>query len=166
MPVDVLIRPPQVIQAIQQALEAHGDTEEALVAVLQYVDEALGYVPTLAIVEIARRMGLPPSRVYSVATFYTMISTQPRGRHVIQFCESAPCHVSGGGELWQALRHTLGVGGGETTPDGEWTLLITSCLGQCDRGPVLIIDDDLHFYVTPQRLKELMAQYTQGEAQS
>lgn len=166
MPADAVVRTPQVVQAIQQALETHGDTEADLVAVLQHVNEALGYVPTLAIVEIARRMGLPPSRVYSVATFYTMISTEPRGRHVIQFCESAPCHVVGGGELWQALRNTLGVEAGETTPDGAWTLITTSCIGQCNRGPVLIIDDDLHFYVTPQRWKELMTQYTPEEAQS
>ncbi|GAB4529790.1 MAG: hypothetical protein Fur0018_16640 [Anaerolineales bacterium] len=167
MPVNEVISPPQVNQAVQLALETHGHATADLVAVLQQINDHLGYVPTLAIVEIARRMGMPPSRVYSIATFYSMIATEPCGRHVVQFCESAPCHVTGGRELWQALCDALGIQAGETTPDGEWTLVTTSCLGQCDRGPNLIIDDDLHFQVTPQRLKALLAQYTtRSEANS
>ena len=71
-----------------------------------------------------------------------MLSTKPRGKHVVKFCESAPCHVAGGQEVWDAVKEALAIGENETTPDGKWTLITTSCLGVCGVGPVMMIDDN------------------------
>ncbi len=156
---DAVSDPQRITRTVHEALEEHGYGRGELIPVLKSVSETLGYLPTLAMVEVARAMRIAPSRVFSVATFYTLIPTEPRGRHVIQFCESAPCHVQGGRLVWEDLRAKLGIGPGETTPDGRWTLLTTSCIGQCDRGPVMMVDDDLHGNLTPDRLPDILSSY-------
>ncbi|HEX2980990.1 MAG TPA: NAD(P)H-dependent oxidoreductase subunit E, partial [Anaerolineaceae bacterium] len=81
------------------------------------------------------------------------------GKHVVKFCESAPCHVVGGREVWQSLQEELGLQSGETSHDGMWTLLTTSCLGVCGVGPVVIVDDDIFGNVTPAQVKGILARY-------
>jgi NADH-quinone oxidoreductase subunit E len=99
------------------------------------------------------------SQLFSVASFYHMLSTKPRGRHLIQFCESAPCHVVGGREVWQTLQDELGLEAGETSADGKWTLVTSSCLGICGVGPVIVIDDDIYGNVAPERVPGILARY-------
>jgi NADH:ubiquinone oxidoreductase subunit E len=94
-----------------------------------------------------------------VASFYHMLSTKPRGRHVIQFCESAPCHVAGGRQVWQTLQDELGLEPGQTSADGKWTLVTASCLGICGVGPVLIVDEDIYGNVGPERVPEILGRY-------
>jgi NADH:ubiquinone oxidoreductase subunit E len=137
----------------------HGVTHEALIPILSEVNEKLGYLPVEAMKEISRRLRLPDSQLLSVASFYRMLSTQPRGHHVIQYCESAPCHVMGGSRVWRALQEALGLQPGETSADGEWTLLAASCPGLCGVGPVMIVDDDIYGNITPERISEILARY-------
>jgi NADH-quinone oxidoreductase subunit E len=144
---------------VQQAVSRHGATPDGLIPVLSEVNHALGYLPAEALAEISRQVRIPNSRVFSVASFYRMLSTKPRGRHVVQFCENAPCHVVGGREVWRALKEQLGLGPGETSADGRWTLLTTSCLGICAVGPVVVIDGDIYGNVDAAKLPEILARY-------
>jgi NADH:ubiquinone oxidoreductase subunit E len=148
-----------VTAIVRMAIARHGASREALIPILAEVNQALGYLPTAALTEIHRLLKVPGSQVLSVASFYRMLSTEPRGEHVIQFCESAPCHVMGGREVWQALQDALHLSPGETSADGKWTLLTTSCLGICGVGPVLVIDNDVYGNVTPEQVPELLARY-------
>lgn len=145
--------------AVQEAINRHGVTNDALIPVLSDVNDRLGYLPDDALAAIGQALQVPPSRVLSTASFYRMLSTQPRGKHVIKFCESAPCHVMGGREVWEALQEQLGLGPGQTSADGQWTLLATSCPGVCGVGPVMDIDGDIYGNLTPDRLHEILAQY-------
>jgi NADH:ubiquinone oxidoreductase subunit E len=111
--------------------------------------------------EISRALKVPKSSLFSVASFYSMLSTKPRGKHVIQFCESAPCHVVGGRQVWKALEDWLGLKAGETSTDGMWTLVTTSCLGVCGVGPVIIIDDDIFGNVQADQVDEILSRYSQ-----
>lgn len=147
---------PSIVQA---AVAQHGATAESLIPILTEVNQKLGYLPVDAMTEISRLLRLPSSQLMAVTSFYRMLSTKPRGRHVVQFCESAPCHVMGGRRVWLSLQEELGLESGETSPDGEWTLLTTSCPGLCGVGPVLMVDDDLYGNVTPERVPEILAQY-------
>ena len=88
-----------------------------------------------------------------------MLSTKPRGKHVIQFCESAPCHVAGGRAVWESVKETLKITEDETTPDGKWTLITTSCLGVCGVGPVMMIDDDVYGNVDPKQVPSILSKY-------
>jgi NADH:ubiquinone oxidoreductase subunit E len=149
----------EVVLVAQAAVSRHGTAAEALIPILSEVNEKLGYLPAEALAEIGRLMRLPGSQLLSVASFYRMLSIRPRGQHVIQCCESAPCHVMGGRRIWQALREELGLEPGETSADGQWTLLAASCPGLCGVGPVLIVDHDLYGNVTPERVPEILGQY-------
>lgn len=150
----------QVVNStVQTAVNRHGKTSESLVSILTEINQELGYLPNEALAELSRLLKTPNSQLLSVASFYHMLSTQPRGRHVIQFCESAPCHVVGGREVWQVLQDELGLEPGETSEDGKWTMVTSSCLGICGVGPVIIVDEDIYGKVTPERVPEILARY-------
>jgi NADH:ubiquinone oxidoreductase subunit E len=149
---------------VRAAIEKHGAQRDALIPILSEINQALGYIPAEAFQEV--RQQLQPEDVYvfkgqlfGLASFYAMLSTKPRGRHVIKFCENAPCHVVGSKVVWDTLRETLNLENGETTADKKWTLVTTSCLGLCDVGPVLLIDDDLYGNVSPEQIDDILARY-------
>jgi len=148
-----------VRQLIQTLVEEQGCGKAEIISILHKVNNILGYISDDAIIELSERMNIPTSHIYSVATFYRMLSTEPRGRHVIQFCESAPCHVAGGRLVWQRLTEELGLEKGETSQDSKWTLLTTSCLGICGVGPVMVIDNDIYGNVTPDQVTEILSNY-------
>lgn len=148
-----------VLDAVQAAVERHGTSRDELIPILNDINRELGYLPAEALEEVSKRLRAPKSQLFQVASFYHMLSTKPRGRHVIQFCESAPCHVVGGRQVWQALQDELKLKSGETSPDGKWTLITTSCLGVCGVGPVIIIDDDIFGNVTPAQVPEILARF-------
>ena len=147
------------LSVVQTAVTRHGATQEALVPILTEVNHELGYLPAAALTEVSRLLRVPKSQLFSVASFYHMLSTKPRGRHIVQFCESAPCHVVGGREVWQSLQDELKLTSGETSADGRWTLLTTSCLGICGVGPVIMVDDDIYGNVVPKQVPDILARY-------
>ena len=149
----------EVLMTVQSLVDQYGKEKSELIPILQQVNKKYGYISDTAIEEISERMNIPTSHIYSVATFYRMLSTEPRGRHVIQFCESAPCHVAGGRLVWQKLQKTLGLENGETSKDEKWTLLTTSCLGVCGIGPVIIIDNDIYGNVTADQIPLILENY-------
>ena len=148
-----------VMQVVRSAVTQHGATRDELIPILTDVNHELGYIPQEAVAEVSRLIGMPKSQLYSVASFYDMLSLQPRGRHVIKFCENAPCHVVGGRQVWQALRDELKVKPGETTPDDRFTLTTTSCIGICAVGPVVVIDDDVYGNAEPGQVAGILARY-------
>jgi len=151
---------------VSEAIEKHGAKRDALIPILSEINHALGYIPPEAFQEVRKQIQSQEEQVYvsksqlfGLASFYDMLSTKPRGRHVIKFCENAPCHVVGGKAVWDSLCETLDVQNGETTPDKKWTLVTTSCLGLCSVGPVVLIDDDLYGNVSPSQIDEILARY-------
>lgn len=151
---------------VRAAVEKHGVRRDALIPILSEINRALGYIPREAFEEVRRQLNTPAeqvfvskSQLFGLASFYAMLSTEPRGRHVIKFCENAPCHVVGGQAVWDSLCDTLDLKNGETTPDKKWTLLTTSCLGLCSVGPVVLVDDDLYGNVSPDQVDDILARY-------
>ena len=151
---------------VQEAIEKHGARRDALIPILSEINHVLGYIPAEAFKEVRKQLQSPEeqvfvseSQLYGLASFYDMLSTTPRGRHVIKFCEKAPCHVLGGKAVWDTLRETLQLKNGETTPDKKWTLVTTSCLGLCSVGPVVLIDDDLYGNVSPDQIDAILERY-------
>lgn len=154
-----LTKTQDVSAVVKAAIARHGQDREALVSVLSEVNEQLGYLPSAALKEISQSLRVPGAQLLSVASFYRMLSTRPRGKHVIKFCESAPCHVMGGRQVWQAVQEALNLKPGETSADGKWSLLTTSCPGVCGVGPVMMIDDDIYGNLTPERLSAILGRY-------
>lgn len=154
-----------VSNIVQEAIEKHGAKRDALIPILSEINHALGYIPADAFVEVQKQIKaeeqtfVSESQLFGLASFYDMLSTKPRGRHVIKFCENAPCHVVGGKAVWDTLCEALDLENGQTTPDKKWTLVTTSCLGLCSVGPVVLIDDDLYGNVNPNQVDEILARY-------
>lgn len=149
-----------VLDVVRLAVERYGKKREELIPIMNDVNRELGYLPPEALSEISKLLETPTSKLFTVATFYHMLSTKPRGRHVIQFCESAPCHVVGGREVWEALKQSLGLEPDETSEDGKWSLITTSCLGVCGIGPVIMIDDDIYGNVKPADVPDILSRYS------
>ena len=153
------VKTKDVSTVVQAAIKKHGVSRDALIPILSDVNDALGYLTPAAMTEISQSLRVSGSQLYETASFYRMLSTKPRGEHVVQFCESAPCHVMGGRKIWPALKEALGLQAGDTSEDGKWTLLTTSCPGVCGVGPVMVIDDDVYGNLTPERIPEILALY-------
>jgi NADH:ubiquinone oxidoreductase subunit F (NADH-binding)/NADH:ubiquinone oxidoreductase subunit E len=151
------------ITRVRHILEPYTGRPQELVTALRELDGALGYLPPAALVETSRALRVPESEVYGVASFYSMLSLVPRGKHLVRICESAPCHVEGGAALYRALLEEVGVDTGQTTSDGLFTLETTSCLGHCASGPVLQVDDNLYFEVTADKMRAILAGYRDGK---
>lgn len=158
----------EVAAIVQTAIANHGKKHDALIPILSEVNNKLGYIPAEAFHEIQQQLHDPSEQVYisegqlySLASFYDMLSTKPRGEHVIKFCENAPCHVVGGKAVWDALKERLNLNNGETTPDSKWTLVTTSCLGLCSVGPVLLVDGDMYGNVTAEQIPDILSRYEQ-----
>lgn len=148
-----------VLTTVQSVVSRRGAHRDELIPILNEVNRTIGFLPSAALEEVARLLQLPRSSVFSVATFYEMLNTQERGRHVVLFCESAPCHVVGGREVWNRLQRELCLEAGQTSPDKKWSLITVSCLGVCGVGPVVIVDDDMHGNVTPDMVPGILARY-------
>lgn len=151
---------------VESAVRKHGARADEFIPILLEINHEYGYIPGQAI-RLARKLLHAPEdhilvsegRLYGLASFYHMLHTEKNGRHVVQFCESAPCHVQGGRELWKSLQQTLGLKAGETGADGRFTLKTVSCLGVCGVGPVILVDDDLYGNVSPEQLADIFARY-------
>ena len=146
-------------EAIEHEMAHYEDARAASIGALKIVQDARGWVPDGAIAAIGRMIGIPASDVEGVATFYNLIFRQPVGRHVIKVCDSIACFLTGYDELKAALCAELGIELGQTTPDNRFTLLPICCLGNCDKGPTLMIDDDLHGPLTPAMVRDLLETY-------
>ncbi len=125
--------------------------------------EEKNYLMKKDIVEAARHHQITPARAYGVATFYTMFSVQPRGRHIIRVCRNLSCHLAGAEKIVEKLKETLGVDFGQTTEDGEFTLEESSCLGMCSLSPAMMIDDVPYGNLTPEKIPEILEEVRRRE---
>nr|WP_097461069.1 NADH-quinone oxidoreductase subunit NuoE [Mangrovitalea sediminis] len=150
---------PEDREAIEHEMSHYDDPRAASIEALKIVQKRHGWVPDGAIAEIGKVLGISAVDVEGVATFYNLIYRQPVGRHVIKICDSVGCYLTGYETVCEAISRKLGIGLGETTPDGRFTLLPICCLGACDKGPVLMIDDDTHGNLTVEGIDQLLEQY-------
>lgn len=147
------------VREIEEEMHHYADTRAASIGALKIVQKHRGWVPDGAIPVVASMIGTDAADLEGVATFYSLIFRQPVGRHVITVCDSISCHLTGYDELKDGLQEKLGVRLGETTPDQKFTLLPICCLGACDHGPVMMIDEDTHRDVSPDQLDAILGAY-------
>ena len=122
----------------------------ALLPTLHAVQHDTGWLPQQALLEIAEFLSLSPAEVFDTASFYEEYWLKPKGRKLVAICRSIACEFCGQPEITEAIKSKLGIDVGETTEDGEWTLVEVECLGSCDSAPVMLIDEKLHEWLTPQ----------------
>jgi len=130
-----------------------------LVDILQDIQAESGYLPREVLEETSQGLGVPLSRVYSVATFFKSFNLKPRGRHIINVCLGTACHVRGGIRVLERIERELRISRGETSKDLKFTLETVNCVGACALGPMVIVDEDYHGEITPDKVKSLIKGY-------
>ena len=148
------------IEAIQHEMTLYEDPGAATIEALKIVQEHRGWVSDESLEAAAAVVGVTPTQMEAVATFYNLIFRQPVGRHVIMICDSISCYLTGYEEILAYLKKTLGIDFGQTTPDNRFTLLPICCLGNCDNGPAMRINTDYHGRLTPEKVDAILAEYT------
>jgi NADH-quinone oxidoreductase subunit E len=152
--------------AIEKILARYPEERQAS-AVMPLLDLAQrqsgGWLPKAAMDHIAEMLGMAPIRVYEVATFYTMYKLNPVGEHVVQVCTTTPCALRGCAGIVDACRDELGIGFGETTEDGKFTLFEVECLGACVNAPMIQIGDDYYEDLDADSTVAILKAFRAGE---
>jgi [NiFe] hydrogenase diaphorase moiety large subunit len=133
-----------------------GRGRSALIPVLQELQRINATISDFAMQVVADELGIHPSEVYGVASFYAFLRPQSRGRFVFRLCRTISCDLAGKSRVARQLENDLGIGFGETTTDGRFSLEWGSCLGMCDQGPALLVNDRVFTQVTPQQVHEII----------
>jgi NADH:ubiquinone oxidoreductase subunit E len=150
---------------IDEVLALHpGAGRESLIPILQEVQEADGHLSQDAVVKVARHLGLPPSKVYGVATFYNQFRFQARGSYNVQVCRGTACHVKGSAAVLDAARRALKIEPGQTTRDGLFSLEVVACIGACGLAPVIAINGEFHAGVAPEKVAGILNAYKRRSA--
>ena len=134
-------------------------SRDALIPVLQAVQEARGYLSREVVLRIGRHLKLPASKIYGVATFYNQFRFQAPGRNHVQVCRGTACHVKGSAAVLESVKRVLKVNPGETTKDGEFSLEVVACIGACGLAPVICVNGEFHASVTPQKIQDILDSY-------
>ena len=141
-----------------QALRPRYPTSEALLLPVLHIAQREwgGWLPDEAIAAVAEELELPVAKVYGVVTFYDLYHQKPVGRHRIRVCTNLSCQLRGSDEIMETLRQELGVGEDEITPDGRCSYVHFECLGSCDTAPMMMVDDEYHENLTPNRVRQVL----------
>jgi NADH:ubiquinone oxidoreductase subunit E len=140
---------------IENIVAEYWDQKWALIPLLQKIQDELGYIPAEAIQPIAKALGLFPSQVQGVITFYTQLYATPRGEKVVRVCRGTACHVRGGKTILKLVKQHLGIDEGQTTPDLEYTLETVACIGVCALAPNIVIGDKTYGHMNPKKVSQL-----------
>jgi len=149
-----------VKREIAEAIGRYPNARSAILPVLWILQREIGWLPPDALQFAARAVDLPEPEVFGIATFYTMFNLKPVGRHHLQVCMTLSCSLMGSDKLWRHLEKKLGVGHGETTPDGRFTLRRVECLAACGGGPCMQVNFDYHENLDEAKVNRLLETLT------
>ncbi len=147
------------LSAVDAIVEKSGYKQEAIISVLQEIQEVYHYLPREVFPILSEKMKMSEARIYSIATFYENFSLEPKGKYVIKICDGTACHVRKSIPILDKLRSELGLSAEKkTTDDLNFTVETVSCLGACGLAPVLTVNDVVHAEMTPEKAVELLNQ--------
>ncbi len=152
------------LSLLNETLDKYASVKGSLISILQKTQEIYGYIPIDAVYHIAEKTGSTPAKVLGVATFYSQFRFQAMGKHLIMVCKGTACYVNGAERIIDAIQEELGIGNNETTADGLFSLSIVACLGCCSLAPVMMIDEDTYGSLTPDKVKKILRDIREKEA--
>ena len=151
------------LSLLTPVFKAFAGDDHALISILQNAQDSYGYLPTDVLDAIAEKTGNSPAKVMGVATFYTQFRLKPVGKNLILLCKGTACHVNGADSIEKALVEELGVGDGETTDDGLFSIKTVACLGCCSLSPVMMINENTYGSLTPDKTKQILRQIREAQ---
>lgn len=149
----------QLTSELEAFIAENKDIDGPLMPIMQKAQELFGYLSLETMTIIADALDIPVSEVYGVATFYAQFSLQPKGEYIISVCTGTACYVKGAQAVLDEVIKILGVGPGETTADGKFTIQDTRCLGCCGLAPVMTINTDVYGRLVPEDVKGILEKY-------
>ncbi len=154
---DILAKEAAILEDLGTKLSCFSKDRGNLIPMLQMVQEAVKYLPPQAISMVGDYLGLPPSEVYGVASFYNQFRFNPPGKYPVKVCLGTACHVRGGDIILENFERNLKIKEGETTPDREFSIERVACVGCCALAPVALIGEEVHGNMAPSKVEGLLA---------
>ena len=140
---------------INEIVAEYSEEKWALIPLVQRIQNEFGYTPPQAVPIIASAVGLFPSQVQGVISFYEQLYTEPRGRNVVRVCRGTACHVRGGKTILKLVKQHVGLEEGETSPDLEYTLETVACIGVCALAPNIVVGERVYGHMNPKKVEQL-----------
>jgi NADH-quinone oxidoreductase subunit E/NADP-reducing hydrogenase subunit HndA len=147
------------VNFIKDVCKSFGNKPGEVINVLHKVQGEYGYLPAEVQELVAKELGIPVSRVYGIVSFYSFFTMTPKGEHPISVCLGTACYVRGAEKVLDELKRQLGIGVGEVTPDGKFSLTCLRCVGACGLAPVIEVGEKVYGRMTPDRVKDVLAEY-------
>ncbi len=143
------------LKQIDKIIAGYRGKRWALIPLVQEIQEKVGYIPPEVIPQISSALGLFPSQVQAVISFYAQLYTKPRGRNIVRVCRGTACHVRGGKSILKLVKQRLGIEEGQTSEDMEYTLETVACIGVCALAPNMTINKDTYGNMNPKKVARL-----------
>ena len=150
---------PEQSKRLQAVIAERKDQPGALMPILQQAQEIYGYLPIEVQTTIAQALDIPLEEVYGVVTFYAQFSLYPKGQYKISVCLGTACYVKGSGSIYDKLQQLLGIGGGECSPDGKFSLDACRCVGACGLAPVMTVNDEVFGKLTADDVQGILEKF-------
>ncbi len=151
-------------ERVCEILEQNKYDSNKLIPILQAVQEEYRYLPEKILTFVATSLGIPPAKVYGVATFYSHFALEPKGKYVIKVCDGTACHVKNSIPIVEAIEKKLGFNSTKRTTDNMmFTLETVSCLGACGLAPVVVVNEDVHSLMNPDKVVKLIDELIKEE---
>lgn len=152
----------QKYERLDQIIDSYKTKPGSLIQILHLAQGIFGFVSSELQEYIAVKLNIPASQVHGVVTFYAHFNTEPQGEHIIKVCMGTACFVRGGKEILETLTDELGVGVGETTKDGKYTLGVTRCIGACGLAPAVTIDNVVYQMMDSAKMRQVLKEGVSG----
>ena len=146
-----------------ELLQKHEKRNDSLIKILEEVQVKYGYIPRVSQIEISKYLDMPLAEIYGVITFYSRFSLKPKGKYNVSICLGTACFVKGSNEILESAKEKLGIGEGETTNDGKFSLDTTRCVGACGLAPVFTINDEVYGNSTVKKFNKVIDEYIKKE---
>ncbi len=143
-------------EEIEKLVEKYGNKRSALLPILQEIQLKHSYISDFVQQEVARLLDIHPVEVYSVISFYAFLNSSPKGRNIVRLCQTITCDMHGKDAVAKAIERELGIKFGETSKDKKFTLEYANCLGMCDQGPAMLVNDKVFTKLTPEKAVEIL----------
>jgi len=140
------------LKQIDSIINSYRGQRWTLIPLMQEIQEKVGYIPPEIMPRIADALGLFPSQVQGVISFYSQLYTEPRGKNIVRVCRGTACHVRGGKSILKLVRQYLNLEEGQTTEDMEYTLETVACIGVCALAPNLVVNNNIHGNMNPKKV--------------
>jgi NADH-quinone oxidoreductase subunit E len=151
------------MKKIDRILKKYDYRKSRIIQILNDIQKIYNYLPKDVLEYTSQQLRLSLSNIYSIATFYSAFSLQPRGKHLVTVCMGTACHVRGAPAVLSRLEERLGIKTGSTTGDNKYTLKTVNCLGACALAPIVVIDDEYHGQTTVNKVDKLLDKYEKAE---